>query len=336
MSLPPLTEFDDPVARFLEWHHIRFSYLGNDDAAMAKAYPQAKKQLKKWEVAFISLPKDAWAKGFFMSIVGPEAWQGAEIADDVNTEMAMMHHRMAIGMPWTADQGLASQWQKHLEQHEDGELLNDETGFRYKNELPNAIAVYKAKKRHDAVRFEKLPKLQEEEINAALDRSYYAEAVVKAADTAGIDTTDPEFFEQADKVMREAEAGLLNHKPDYVASALKKRKEAPIKDDTVIKSAEAPVEQSAPSSKTLRVEKALLNPRNSKDRSRYKSAYFLWGQIKSKPYEIDEQFKMTDSQASEWAGVSKGTNTRDVIAVLINVKAIEKVKRTQAFYKRLA
>lgn len=295
MSLPPLTEFDDPVARFLEWHHIRCSYLGNDDAAMAKAYPEARKQLKRWGMAFIQLPKDSWPKRFFMSIVGNEAWQGAEIADDVNTEMAMLHHRMAIAMPWTADQGLASQWQKHLEQHEDGELLNDETGLRYKDELPEVL-----KRQREVDEYNLLSREDRKKYNAK--RPLIVKAVAKAADTVDVNTTR-EFLEQAHEV---------------------------------IKSATESVEQSAPSSKTLRVEKALLNPRNSKDRSRYKSAYFLWGQIKSKPYEIDEQFKMTDSQASEWAGVSKGTNTRDVIAVLINVKAIEKVKRTQAFYKRLA
>ena len=334
MSLPQLTEFNDPVARFLEWHYIRALYLHNDDAAMAKAYPHAKKQLKKWEVAFISLPKDAWAKCFFMSIVGPEAWQGADIADDINTEMAMMHHRMAIGMPWTADQGLASQWQMHLEQHEDGELLNDETGFRYKDELPNAIGVYEAKQRHDAVRFAKLPQLEEEEINAALDREYYAEAVVKAADTAGIDTTDPEFLEHADQVIREGDAGLLHDEPDFVANFLKQRKEAAIKDDTVIKSTTAPLDPPPDNKKGFRVEKALLHPKSSKDRSKYKSAYFLWGQIKFE-WGVGEVFKLTETQASTWAGVAKGQHTKDVVKVLVDVRAIERIKGTLN-YRRLA
>ncbi|QPI85099.1 hypothetical protein I3V23_11085 [Rhodobacterales bacterium HKCCA1288] len=386
MSLPRLTEFDDLVARFLEWHYIRALYLDNDDAAMAKAYPHAKKQLKKWEVAFISLPKDAWAKGFFMSIVGPEAWQGAEIADDANMEMAMMHHRMAIGMPWTADQGLAYEYQKKLERQAE----KDDAFSDLAKALPNAVTQYKAKKNADTKRFSNLnPKAQEQEINASLDRDFYAQAIVKAAQAEGVDITKPEHRELIETVISELDAlqpdpssefemqnvikkmllhiGVIGAETPPWQQSPRPANEAPIKDDTVIMSAESsadpteeakryintviksamapvskskkrqvtPVEQPAPRAKTLRVEKALLNPQNAKDRSRYKSAYFLWGQIKSKPYEIDEQFKMTDSQASEWAGVAKGQHTKDVIKVLVDVRAIERIKGT-LYYRRLA
>ena len=357
MSLPPLTEFDDPVARFLEWHHIRFSYLGNDDAAMAKSYPQAKKQLKKWEVAFISLPKDSWAKGFFMSIVGPDAWQGAEIADDANTEMAMMHHRMAIGMPWTADQGLAFQWQKYLEQDEDGELLNDETGFRFRDELPNSIAQYKVKKKTDTKRFSNLAtEEQKQEIIASLDHASYVEAIVKAAEAKGVEITTPEYRERMDAVVSEVGAALQLDPSSHLQMQGANEKlllhfgvtgketppwhqfkslaeEEPIKDESLIKSAKVPVEQPALSTKAFTVEQALLNPKASKDRSKYKSAYFLWGQIKSH-HNVGERFKLIETQASTWAGVAKGQHTKDVIKVLVDVRAIEKIKRTLD-YRRL-
>ena len=320
MSLPPLTEFDDPVARFLEWHHIRRFYADNDDAAMAKAYPQAKKHLKEWEEAFIALPKHSPAKGIFMTIVRALKEEGPEDPDD----MAKMHHEMAILMPWTADQGLAAQWQRKLE------LTDDD----FKDFLPRAIILHNAKNDPDLRRERR--SLSEEERVATIKqaaRELQESADRKRAASMGREFSDPEMLEQADEVIREGEAGLLHDKPDFVANFLKKRKEAATKDDTVIKSTTAPVEQQAPSAKAFTVEQALLNPKASKDRSKYKSAYFLWGQIKSH-HNVGERFKLTETQASTWAGVAKGQHTKDVVKVLVDVRAIERIKRTLD-YRRL-
>lgn len=77
------------------------------------------------------------------------------------------------------------------------------------------------------------------------------------------------------------------------------------------------------------VEGALLNPPTPNLRSRYKSAYFLWGHIKSN-YSRIGNFAMSDAQASAWAGVSKGANLLEVIKVLTeDVKALKVVDRKQ-------
>ena len=351
MSLPPLTEFDDPVARFLEWHHIRAFYADNDDAAMAKAYPQAKKQLKKWEAAFISLPKDSWAKRFFMTVVGFDT-RGQQKGSDNPNDMAELHYNMAFGMPWTADQGLAYEYQKKLEQ----EAEEDDAFADLVTALPNAIAQYTAKKSADTKRFSNLhPKAQEQEINVALDRDFYAQAIVKAAQAEGVDITKPEYRERIDAVISELDAlqpdpssdfemqsvirkmllhiGVIGAETPPWQQATSPADEAPIKDDTVIKSAKAPVEQQAPSAKAFTVEQALLNPKASKDRSKYKSAYFLWGQIKSHA-DVGEHVKLTETQAATWAGVAKGQHTKDVIKVLVDVRAIKHIKGTLD-YRRL-
>ena len=379
MSLPPLTEFDDPVARFLEWHHIRAFYADNDDAAMAKAYPQAKKHLKEWEAAFIALPKDSFAKGFFMTIVGAGSWS-IEAGPDNPDDMATMHHDMAIGMPWTADQGLALERQRKLEQSEDGDFVDSDTGLKLKELLPSAIFKHNARMASELKALTNLDeKDKAEEIKRIAIELKASEAIVEQAASMGWEVTDPEFLDRADKVIREAEAGLINKRPDFdpadfkgddeftdeelaeedihadgfdlyawhqasseldedfmrmaVENALESTEEAPIKDDTVIKSAKAPVEQQAPSAKAFTVEQALLNPKASKDRSKYKSAYFLWGQIKSH-HNVGERFKLTETQASTWAGVAKGQHTKDVVKVLVDVRAIERIKRTLD-YRRL-
>lgn len=379
MSLPPLTEFDDPVARFLEWHHIRAFYADNDDAAMAKAYPQAKKHLKEWEKAFITLPKDSWAKGYFMSIVGSGSYL-AEAGPEQPDDMAVMHFDMAIGMPWTADQGLALQFQRKLEQSEDGDFVDSDTGLKLKELLPNAILKHNIQMASVIKRVANLSDEDKvEEIKRAATELKASEAILEQAALMGWEITDPEFLDRADTVIREAEAGLINKRPDFdpadfkgddeftdeelaeedihadgfdlytwhqasseldedfirmaVEDALEPKQEAPIKNTTVIKSAKAPVEQQAPSAKAFTVEQALLNPKASKDRSKYKSAYFLWGQIKSHR-NVGERFKLTESQASTWAGVAKGQHTKDVIKVLVDVRAIERIKRTLD-YRRL-
>jgi hypothetical protein len=77
------------------------------------------------------------------------------------------------------------------------------------------------------------------------------------------------------------------------------------------------------------VEGALLNPPTPNLRSRYKSAYFLWGHIKSNYSKIGN-FAMSDDQAAAWAGTSKGPILLEVINILTeDVKALKVVDRKQ-------
>lgn len=315
MKKPYPTRFTDPVARFLEWMFIRAHFFDFDDSAMRKAYPKTAGDLKSWKRAFSAVPDDHPARfllmEFCLSADGTPSQSLNETTDDI---VNSFHYQMAVQMPWTAAEGQAWTHYKNLEKL-DGWWAKGEASM-----LPKAVVEWQATNNNSSGKkvgtlFSKMTGPRKEIAQKAIEqiadntwelpssKKSFAPAITEADDTAEVT--------QVATTRKSAKAPV---------SKSKQRQEAS-------------VEQQAPSAKAFTVEQALLNPKASKDRSKYKSAYFLWGQIKSH-HNVGERFKLTETQASTWAGVAKGQHTKDVVKVLVDVRAIERIKRTLD-YRRL-
>ncbi len=340
MSNPTLTPFSDPCVRYLEWMFIRGKHFDFDDAAIKAAYPKA--DWTSWRDAFHALPDADPRRDLFWAFIGEMTqwtleqlhFEFAKLSLIATEPEPMLDHTQTI-QSCSVDEpdddqpdnmAIMLEWQEAKRNGEDISLP-EFIARKYGNAEPHTT---EEPERPD-------PDVVEPEPNP--QPSYTGNAKAKAA---------PKPSRQRAKA-KSGEGFVEGPLHDNLIAMIKKLNtqgksvdEIEVEFHKYIEAHRAELSDAQANTlfqqavKVLRgisrvsgVEGALLNPPTPNLRSRYKSAYFLWGHIKSN-YSRIGNFAMSDAQASAWAGVSKGANLLEVIKVLTeDVKALKVVDRKQ-------